>query len=256
MISSVYFYSLDDLEEAARDAVDIGWHKMPETVELSIFLIKAPPELEEKCKKQNGMLCMISAVAFADTKEEGEAALAPLESAPSVSKCLSKAVNQETNFDKQFDAAAATWPENHRNLCENQGSNADPVEVLMALRDKFIQAPSHKSVVVFCQATGGHNLVQTTKDVALSMDARFYGGVWTIWEKMEDDAANKTWHDEVAAILLPYTSQHYVGETDIAKDHWRAKKSFTPEKWKRLEKIRAQYDPTGLFFGFTGGLKA
>ena len=77
----------------------------------------------------------------------------------------------------------ATWPENHRNLCENQGSNADPVEVLMALRDKFIQAPSHKSVVVFCQATGGHDLVRTTKDVALSMDARFYGGIWSIWEK-------------------------------------------------------------------------
>ena len=71
------------------------------------------------------------------TKEEGEAALAPLERAPSISKCLSKAVNQETNFEKQFDAAGATWPENHRNLCENQESNADPVEVLMALRAKI-----------------------------------------------------------------------------------------------------------------------
>jgi FAD/FMN-containing dehydrogenase len=254
MRSSVYFYSLDDLKDAARDAIDIGWHKMPETVELSIFMIKAPPELADKCQKQNGMACMITAVAFTETKEQGEAALAPLENAPSVAKCLSKTVNQETDFAKQFDAAGASWPENHRNLCENQGSNADPVEVLLALRDKFIQAPSPKSLVVFCQATGGHDLVRTTKDVALSLNARFYGGLWTIWEKAQDDAANKTWHDDMAALLLPYTSLHYVGETDIAKDHWRARKSFTPEKWQRLQRIRAKYDPAGLFFGFTGGL--
>ena len=43
MMSSLYYYSLDDLEDAARDAVDIGWHQMPETVELSIFLIKGAP---------------------------------------------------------------------------------------------------------------------------------------------------------------------------------------------------------------------
>ena len=180
---------------------------------------------------------MISAVAFADTKEQGESALAPLERAPSLSKCLSKTVNQEPISRNYSMRPVRPAPENHRNLCENQGSNADPVEVLMALRDKFIQAPSPKSVVVFCQATGGHNIVRTTKDVALSMDARFYGGIWSIWENAEDDAANKKWHDEIAGILQPYTSRHYVGETDIAKDHWRARKSFSPEKWKRLETI-------------------
>ena len=126
MMSSLYYYSLDDLEEAARDAVDIGWHQMPETVELSIFLIKAPPELEDKCKKQNGMACMISAVAFADTKEEGEAALAALERAPSVSKCLFKTINQETSFEKLFDASGATWPENHRNLVRKPGIECRP----------------------------------------------------------------------------------------------------------------------------------
>jgi FAD/FMN-containing dehydrogenase len=121
MMSSVYYYSLDDLKEAVRDAVDIGWHKMPETVELSIFLLQAPPELEDKCKKHNGMACMISAVAFADTKEQGEAALASLERAPSIAKCLSKTVNQDATFEKLFDASGATWPENHRNLCEKPG---------------------------------------------------------------------------------------------------------------------------------------
>jgi hypothetical protein len=28
---------------------------------------------------------------------------------------------------------------------------------------------------------------------------------------------------------------------------------LTAEKWKRLDEIRARYDPRGVFFGFLGG---
>jgi len=255
MMNSTYYFHLDDLEEVTKEVVDIGWHKMPDKIELSVFMIQAPPDLRDKCQKYNGFLCMIAAVAFTDTKEEGDKALDPLEHAKVLSKCLKKEVKQDTSFDALAEISGAAWPEKHRNLCENQGSNADPVKVVMALRDKFASAPSKKSVIVFCQGTGGHNLVQTTDEVALSMNSRFYGGIWSIWEKPEDDAANQKCHDEMAAILEPFTSHHYVGETDIVQDERRAKKSYTPEKWKKLEEIRAKYDPNGVFFGFTGGLK-
>jgi FAD/FMN-containing dehydrogenase len=29
--------------------------------------------------------------------------------------------------------------------------------------------------------------------------------------------------------------------------------SYSPDKWKRLEEVRARYDPQGVFFGFLGG---
>lgn len=125
----------------------------------------------------------------------------------------------------------------------------------MALRDKFVQAPSAKTVIVFCQSTGGHNLVHTRPDVALSMEARSYGGIWSIWEHADDDAANKKWHDEAAAILSKFTAEHYIGETDYVEDNRRVEKSYTPEKWKKLEATRAKYDPQGVFFGFLGGIK-
>jgi len=255
IMTSTYVYSLDDLKEVAQEVTDIGWNKMPDKVELSIFMIKAPAELAEKCKKYNGMCCMISAVAFADTEEEGKAALAHLEKGKVAAKALSKTLNESSNFAKLAEVSGATWPERHRNFCENQGSNKNPVDILMALRDKFVEAPSHKSVVVFCQSTGGHNLVQTKPDMALSMNARSYGGIWTIWENATDDAKNKKWHDEMTAILRPFTAEHYIGETDIVEDNSRAKGSYTPEKWKKLNDIRAKYDPQGVFFGFLGGIK-
>lgn len=252
IMTSRYFYSLDDLQAVAEEVTTLGW-MMPGCVELSIFLTKAPPELMDKSSKTNGKLCMVSAVAFALTKEEGIEALAILETGVMAKKCLSKSVNEASNFEELSEVSGITWPEHHRNLCENQCSKAPPVDILMALRDKIIDAPSSKSVIAFCLSTGQHNLLVPNANVALSMDAQSYGGSWTIWEKPEDDAANMKWHDEVITILKPFTSSHYIGETDIVQDPSRIQNSYTPEKWKRLEEIRAKYDPDGLFFGFKIG---
>lgn len=251
--TSTYFYSLADLQEVVEEVTELGW-KMPSIVELSIFLIKAPPELADKCNDTNGKLCMVSAVAFAYTKEEAERALAVLEQGRTVNKCLTKKLNEPSNFEKLSDVSGIAWPENHRNLCENQCSKAKPVDILMALRDKFIEAPSPKSVMVFCQSTGQHNLVETKPDVAFSMSGQSYGGSWAIWEKPEDDGINMKWQDEVIAIIQPFTNTHYIGETDIVQDKSRIKNSYAPDKWAKLEKIRAKYDPDGLFFSFFDGI--
>jgi FAD/FMN-containing dehydrogenase len=251
---STYFYSLKDLKEVVEEVTALG-RKMPDFVELSIFLKNAPPELADQCKEYNGKVCMIAAVAFGTTKSEAESALAVLEGGTMVKKALSKTLNEASSFEKLSDASGASWPENHRNLCENQCSKAKPVDILMALRDKIVDAPSPKSVFVFCQSTGAKNLLEPHDDIALSMDATSYGGSWAIWEKEEDDAANRKWQDEVIAIMKPFTTQHYIGETDIVQEPSRVQESYAPKKWKRLEEVRAKYDPNGVFFGFLGGTK-
>jgi hypothetical protein len=253
MMTSTYYYSLDDLSDVVNEVTMLGW-QMPSIIELSIFLINAPPELVDRCQSTNGKLCMITAVAFADTKEQGIAALQQLETGNMVQKCLSKNINEPSNFEKLSAISGITWPERHRNLCENQSSKANPVDILMALRDKFIAAPSPKSVIVFCQSTGQHPLLESKPELSLSMEGQSYGGIWSIWEKPEDDVVNMKWHDEAAAILKPFTNKHYIGETDIVQDASRIKNSFTEDKWKKLEEVRAKYDPDGLFFGYTGGI--
>jgi FAD/FMN-containing dehydrogenase len=251
MMSSNYYYSLDDLAPVIKEVVELGWH-MPEFVELSVFLIQAPPELIEKCTRHHGMLCMITAVAFANNKEEAIAALNILEKIKTAP--LLKSTHQPTNFESLADASGATWPEGHRNLGENQCSKENPVKFIMELRDKIIEAPSPKSVIVFCLSTGQRQLLQPRPDAALSMDGSSYGGIWTIWEKAEDDALNYRWHRECVNILTQFTSEHYIGETDIVDDSSRVQKSYSSDKWIRLEQIRQKYDPTGLFFGFLGGV--
>jgi len=251
IMTSTYYYSLDHLSEVVNEVTALGW-SMPSIVELSIFLIKAPPELIDQCRATNGKLCMITAVAFADTKEQGIAALQVLETGKMVKKCLAKNLNEASDFEKLSTVSGITWPQNHRNLCENQSSQAKPVDILMAMRDKIIDAPSPKSVIVFCQSTGRHNLLEDNPKLALSMAGQSYGGIWGIWEKAEDDIANIKWQNETMALLKPFTYKHYIGETDIVQDPTRIKESYTAEKWKKLEEIRKKYDPNKIFFGFGG----
>ncbi len=249
IMTSTYYYSLDHLSDVVDEVTALGW-VMPSIVELSIFLIKAPLELVDQCKSTNGKLCMITAVAFADTKEQGIAALQILETGKMVKHCLSKDLNEPSSFEKLSIISGITWPEKHRNLCENQSSKAKPVDILMAMRDKILDAPSPKSVIVFCQSTGQHDLLEANPTIALSMEGPSYGGIWSIWEKPEDDAANIKWQDEAMAILKPFTNKHYIGETDIIQDPSRIKDSYTVEKWQKLEEIRKKYDPDGVFFGY------
>ncbi|WP_454781858.1 FAD-binding oxidoreductase [Legionella sp. WA2022007384] len=253
IMTSNYYYSLDQLKEVVEEVTTLGW-TMPRCVELSIFLIQAPSELIDQCKTTNEKVCMITAVAFAHNQKEGLDALKILEQGSMAKKCLAKKLNEPSSFESLSEISGITWPEHHRNLCENQCSKAKPVDILMALRDKIIDAPSRKSVIVFCQSTGQHNLLEAHTEVALSMEGQSYGGCWAIWEKPEDDAANIKWQNEVCAILKKFTNTHYIGETDIVQDPTRIQNSYTSAKWKKLEKIRAKYDPQGLFFGYLGGI--
>jgi FAD/FMN-containing dehydrogenase len=251
--TSNYYFSLHDLKGAVDEVVALG-RQMPDIVELSIFLIKAPAELADACRDHKGKLCMVTAVAFGITRQESEAALAPLEQGAIRKKALARTFNEPSSFERLAIASGETWPENHRNLCENQCSRARPSDMLMALRDKFVAAPSAKSVIVFCQSTGPRNLLEPHPELALSMDGTSYGGSWAIWENEEDDAANRQWQDEVIAIMKPFTTQHYIGETDIVQDPARVRESYAAGKWKRLEDVRSRYDPQGVFFGFLGGM--
>lgn len=253
IMTSTYYYSLDYLQEVATEVVELG-QEMPDITELSIFLVQAPPELKNKCKSHKEKLCMVTAVVFGNTPDESIKALSILEEGQLIKTCLAKKINEESSFEKLSDVSGALWPENHRNFCENQCSQANPVEILMAVKDSIIHAPSAKSVIVFCQSTGGHHLIQSDENIALSMNGSSYGGVWSIWENKADDAVNKKWHDETAAKINRFSSQHYIGETDIAQDPNRVYRSYTKEKWEKLEKIRLKYDPDNLFFGFLDGL--
>jgi FAD/FMN-containing dehydrogenase len=247
-----YYYSLDETASVAAWLGETASALSP-SIELSFFLLTAPPELKDKAASNAGKVCLVSATVFADSAEEAKAALKPLNDCPSIGKCLLQTPAKPVVFEELFDASGALWPEGMRSRVKAIFSNANPGELVQAVCRHLTKAPSQTTLVLFAIFTGP-NVPAPLPNAALSRSARVYGGPWTMWHNAADDEANTGWHHECVALMKPYISGYYIGETDPVAIPSEATGAFSPESWKRLADLRDKYDPDGVFFGFFDGL--
>ncbi|GJL84128.1 MAG: oxidoreductase [marine bacterium B5-7] len=249
--TSIYYYPLERIEEVGAWAEEIAGQLPPE-VELTMFCAQAPSAFAEECRFNKGFVCMLCATGFFDTSDEAAAILSLLETCPVISNCLGKDVNQPTIMAALLDMGGRFWPELHRCLADTLWSNSSPEQQLAAVRDAFLQGPSEKSLALCAFSTGGEHRVAVRPDAAFSMTARTLLLCYALWERPEDDDANRAWHRETIVALNRFAVGYYVGESDIIEEPVRAERSFAPANWQRLQALRRTYDPDGLFNGHFG----
>lgn len=251
--ASAYNYPYEDVLEIAKWLGPLA-SKISNTVELSLFVVDGGKDLADKTKSSNGKVALVTGTCFADTKEEAEKALAPLETCPLLSKCLSKSVNAPTSFEDLFDSSGALWSDKLRCKVDAIFSNSDLVDVFASVKDELDKMPSKKSVYMFAIFTGP-NVPAPLMDTAFSMSSKLYGGPWSMWEDAKDDAENSKWHADVMKKLAPKIAGHYVSETDTVGHPEYLKKAYKTVNFKRLAELRKKYDPTGVFFNYSDGFE-
>jgi len=247
---STYYYPLDAAPAVGTWLGQIAPTISP-SVELSQFIVQAPPDLKEKAAAHQGWLCMVTGAAFENTPEAARSALQPLENCPI--QALSSSFATPLDFEQLFDASGALWPEGVRARVEATFSNSSPGEMMQKVLAHLPKSPSPTTVflfTIFC----GPNVPAPHKDMAYSMSAKVYGGPWTMWWDAQDDQANADWHHEIISLLRPFNVGYYIGESNTVERPSNAVQSVSPENWQRLADLRAQYDPDGLFFGYFDGL--
>lgn len=244
--ASTYFFPLADLESVGACASGVA-SQLPECVELTIFCASAPATLAERRRSSNGYVSVVSATAFAESREEGIAALAPLDEALAGHECLEKLLNQPRTMKALLQTSGMSFPERHRYLADTCWVGSALGDVLAVLRDAFSRAPSTKSLGACVIGTGGLDAGGRLSDGAYSMAAKALLLCYAIWEQPEEDAPNLLWHRGMIEQLDRFAVGHYVGESDIARDPKRAERSFTPAAWERLKSLRQKYDPEHRF---------
>lgn len=74
---------------------------------------------------------------------------------------------------------------------------------------------------------------------------------YAIWEDPAEDEAQARWLREAMAAADPQGNGfRYIAETDLEADAARARRSYTPAAWDRLQEIKAQWDPDNLFHSY------
>ena len=243
-----YHFALEQAD-AVGDWLGSISAEVSSAVELTLFLLDAPPELADRCESANGKLSMVTATAFCDSEAEARTALEPL-AAPPVDP-LAESAPERTDFPALFDLSGSMWPEGLRSQVDAQYFDGSPADVVSATRRHFEGAPSPRTLLLFAIPTGSP---APAPDAAYSMHGKLYGGPWTMWTEPPDDVPNLEWHAGCVDLLKPHRVGHYVGESDTVGHPEFAQGAFSPDNWRRLEELRSRHDPDGLFFGWTDGL--
>lgn len=250
--ASVYYYPYEDIVEIAKWLEPIA-RKLPPAVELSLFAVEAPPELQEQARSANGKVALVTGTMFADDKNEAAKVLALLDSCPLLSKCMKKSIAQPTTFPELFDASGALWPEHLRCKVDAMFFDVPPADLFQSTYEHFKRA-SKDTVLMYAVFTGPAGGPKTPADAAFSMTANLYGGPWTMWKNAGDDSENIKWHDECVKILLPKVKGHYISETDTVSHPEYIKKSYNKGVLERMAELRKKHDPDGVFFDYSSGL--
>ncbi|MEA4855444.1 FAD-binding oxidoreductase [Solidesulfovibrio sp.] len=250
---SSYFHPLSEAGAVARWLETLA-SSLPANIELSLFLLGAPPEVAAKCPPTDaGKACLVTATVFADSMEEARAALAPLDDGPAKARCLWSETAKPTDFEGLFDASGALWREGRRSHVDAMFFDASLADMVLAVRDHFLTVPAPEALVLFTIFTGP-DVPAPLPDAAFSMSARYYGGPWTQWLRAEDDEAATLWHDQCLRLLTPLATGHYVSESSTIRHPAFIRKSYSETAWNRLQALRQAHDPEGVFFGPLEGL--
>jgi FAD/FMN-containing dehydrogenase len=240
---SAYVYPLDELDAVLRFAMEVEERLLP-TVEFA--LLGTTPRLPQGGFAKGGTALVVAAAALCETEEEARAGLAPLEDCPVLDRAVVREVAVATEMDELYDGADALEPPGWRYAPDNMWTNAEPDDLIPAVRDLFTTVPNDESHVFWWPWRA-----KDLPDMAFSVQARLYIAAFSAWTDDDEGDEVRTWGVDQMRRLEPFSvGIQLADENLLARPHARY---LSEESSARLEGLRAEWDPDGLFHGYLKG---
>ncbi|MBV9802066.1 MAG: FAD-binding oxidoreductase, partial [Solirubrobacterales bacterium] len=242
MVLSAYGY------DVAHTADVVAWlceleGALSREVELGLALVTQPDRAQR---------LVLRAVAFADSLSAARASLAPLESCPTIAAAHFRRTFEETTPQAMQAWSASLCPSECRVHGDTFWSN-DPARLLPELAVHYASAPAPRAIVNNMLARQPVIPADVDGEGAFSAHGRLWTGLWSYWDSPEDDRVNLDWVAATSEPLEASAVGFYVGQSNFELPG-RAHRSFDRASWERLQEVRREVDPEGLFcsHGFPG----
>jgi FAD/FMN-containing dehydrogenase len=247
--TTTHVYDLADLDDVAPWASNVA-AALPLDVEMTVMLTAAGADLPtDPCRK----VAVVTATAFTDTVEEAMRELSPLSASPLRHRLLAAREHEPSPYEVLFRDFGGRWREGCRFASDNVWTEGDLSDALLPLRQPVIDAPSPSSFAFSGMAPDPtDDQEEELPDMAFSMYARTFAAVYAMWDDPCADDVNLPWLPATIAQLDGVATGHYIAETDLLAAPSRATRSFTAETWDRLQALRGEVDPDGVFATYLG----
>jgi FAD/FMN-containing dehydrogenase len=241
---SAYVYPLEELDAVLRFAMEVE-DELPPTVEFA--LLGTTPRLPEGGFAEGGAALVVAAAALCASEEDARAGLAPLEECPVLDRAVVREAVVPTEMDELYAGADALEPEGWRYEPDNMWTNAGPDDLIPAVRELFTTIPNDASHVFWWPWRA-----EPLPEMAFSVQAKLYIAAFAAWEDEREDAALRSWGVDHMRRLEPLSEGiQFADENLLARPHARG---LSERNAARLEELRRQWDPDGLFHSYLVGV--
>ncbi|HEX3323843.1 MAG TPA: FAD-binding oxidoreductase [Solirubrobacterales bacterium] len=232
-----FLYPIEAMEEVFSWAQEIG-PRVAREMEMMIFIHRdagGEPEIA------------VTGPVLAQSAEQAAEALVLLESCPVLDRAKAAAPNVEVRLADLYAAAHESYPDGWRYAVDNMWTHA-PVEDLMPglrrITETMPEVPSHMLWMNWGPSP-------ERPEMAYSVEDDTYIALYGVWQNAADDAANVPWAAERMAETAHLASGIQLADENLAE---RPARFANDKNMARLDRLRAQYDPDGLFHPWMGRL--
>lgn len=245
--ASSYVVPVERLDEALEALTQIGL-KSEQRLEILVKIGRFHPVGLPYAERD--LVCTVSAVAFADSDDDARALMAPVSASRLAELSLSTRENIPIGYDQLYVPPETDHTSPGRTAVENIWTE-DPATALRSLTDKMIAEPP-RSPRSFLLCAWSLNSIFEDPGSCIRTEARHYLSWYMIADRKEDIPPNDQWMDEAVALTQPLARGRYINEIDPLRYPRHVEECFRAADWQRLQRLRREYDPQGVFHGYLG----
>lgn len=182
---------------------------------------------------------LLNILAFTDSPQEAQALCESFETRLEL-PLTALAINQPSNFEtiyEQFSSMVVSKRFYADNIL------TDNTQELVSILSRYLSdAPSRGALTtIFWRG------VTTYPQAAFSAHGKFFVSTYAQWDDAKDDSVNKYWLKRMYDELQEIARSRYINEYDLETRAGETSKCFAAENWERLQRLRLEYDPDGVF---------
>jgi FAD/FMN-containing dehydrogenase len=240
--TSVYAYPFDLAEEVYAWAREVSAEVDPR-VELQAVASHGEPNMGIDVP-----VISFASPAFADSDEEAEKALALFGTCPVADKALVKVPYMPTDLPTWYDVAMTHYLADHHYAVDNMWTSAPAEELLPGIRKILDTMPPHPAHFLWLN----WGPTPPRQDMAYSIEADIYLALYGSWKDSTDPADVAKYGDWARSNMaeMSYLAKGIqLADENLGR---RPARFASDEAMAKLDRLRAEYDPDGLFNSWMG----
>jgi FAD/FMN-containing dehydrogenase len=234
-MNSIYLYPGDLLEEIFGWAYEIG-PSVARSVEMMLFL-QRPGGTD--------LVIGVTGPVLAGSEEDAREALAILDTCPVLDKATAVNPCMPADFADLVATSRMLFPDGNRFAVDNMWTSAPVAELVPGLREIAQTLPPEPSHCMWMNWGPSPE----RPDMAYSVEDDIYIALYASWTDAGDDATYASWPGERMRDMQPLATGIQLADENLGA---RPARFVSDDNLRRLDELRAKYDPEGRFHSWMG----